>query len=214
MEKFSLYNSLAILLPGSLPVFVLEILIKNSGNESLVTGSGFIDVAMLITASVFCGVMIHILSFKMLTVYKKIGIYTPICKIFKRSEYYAVMRDFFEEKCKERFNFANDDEFCMDSNCDTFYDWMYYTLEVEDKIAVSKSFQSFYYFFRNFFTMALLIQMLIFVYNVFYGCLVKQNIIIYSMLFILFFSWYAAVWYRKNMVRKVFWTYYVLRNNL
>jgi len=93
-------------------------------------------------------------------------------------------------------------------------------LEANKQINVPKNFQSFYFFFRNFFTLGLLVLTLTIVvyiidllYQPFHLETVKYIYLIVVSVFVIIVSIIAANWNRKMMVKRMFWTYYSLYKN-
>lgn len=104
---------------------------------------------------------------------------------------------------------------------DEFYDRAYYELEYLNKIDVAKTFQSFYFFFRQLATAFLMIIALmipISVVSIFWHwrdiepnfCL--QFWLFAGMLLAMILSVGHARWYRRNMVLKLYWTYFTHLN--
>jgi hypothetical protein len=101
---------------------------------------------------------------------------------------------------------------------DKFYSKAYYQLEYLEKISVPKTFQSFYFFFRQLATGLLLVIVLLFIlsiiswFNVFN--LHQPNFQIIPWLWFGLISTFLlsvshARWYRSRMVFKLYWHYYI-----
>lgn len=212
MSKFSLYFIMSVLLPGSFPVFVFLLLFKDVTLP--VNDSELLTLCLYLIAAVFLGVLIHTIGDVLLKFYRAIGIHYPIYSIYSKLKLPGIIQIFFEDTCKKHFDKDKTEKGCMKNNCSKLYDWMYYTLEAEEKIEAAKSFQSFYYFFRNFFTMAVLLIIPVMIINIRMSWPKNESIIFFALLFILISSYWFARLYRKKMVEKMFWTFFALRNKL
>ena len=103
-----------------------------------------------------------------------------------------------------------------------YYDWTfdfaYYYLEVNDKISQAKSFQSFYFLFRNLFVMSM-VHFVILALLVLVSFAKPQFSILnwdtlYMVLLLVVLTWLIVVvtnWLRGKMIDRVLWSYYVDR---
>ena len=103
-----------------------------------------------------------------------------------------------------------------------YYDLMYYELEHFDKISYAKTFQSFYFFFRQLvtvFSTILLISIGIYLFRNLlrleywadHYCFIIKFVV--GCLLMIFTCVQLAKWYSKRMVLKMYWAYYSFLNN-
>ena len=191
MEKFTVFDLLSLLLPGVFLVFILRLLLKYYNlvpfelTDQL--SSKLTDFGVSLLFSVVLGGLAYYLAdkFKKSFLFKKIlKIYTPIGMIIFSMK--NVEHNFFEilnKKSIEIFGkkiFLTKDEFKNHHNSDKeeliklqgrFYSLAYYDLQYCDKIDYPRTYQSFYYFFRQIITSIIILTpvlayTLIFRYNI------------------------------------------------
>lgn len=137
-----------------------------------------------------------------------IPIHTDLEKIYNTSKSLVPIKPFFEEKMTALALKGSDK-----SHFDFLWSTIYFELEATNSITPSKDFQSFYFFFRNFFTLGFFLFLVIGV-SIFINGFSDQYIpllIANSIMIVL--SIPAGEWNRKKMVERIFWTYYSLHNN-
>ena len=219
MSKLSLYSLLAVLLPGALFSFLINIILIDSGIDiiNLSNNNTSTNLALFLCASIFFGGLIHMLTMKMVNqkkynLYAKLGMYQNVINIYTKSSEMAFTQPFFKNLCKTRFNNTHEDS--LEQEGEKLYNWMYYSLEVNNNISIPKAFQSFYFFFRNLFTTCLLLLIPITSALLFNPLKTKYIIITVALLITATISVWLAIWYRKNMVQKMFWSYFSLKNPL
>lgn len=217
MEKLSLYEILSFVVPGYV---LLEL--------SKWFGSFFIDANFKLDESLsnsllqfiialFLGIIIHVLTFK---IFMKIKWYKDL--IYKSVQKISVENDFIQKAIpflnehyiahrKHTEKPVNENE--AENN---LFDYAYYYLEINDKIAAAKSFQSLYFLFRNFFTITLfflpisVITILILYTQNYCCCLQRTALTAFILLIIIaFILVYIGRWLREKTVEKVIWSYYV-----
>ena len=93
---------------------------------------------------------------------------------------------------------------------DFIWSTIYYELEAKEQISSPKTFQSFYFFFRNFFTIGVLLLIpAAFSFKVI-GFNIEYLMLITTIITSILLSIYAGRWYRAKMVERLLWTYYSL----
>jgi hypothetical protein len=213
MEKLSLYDLLSVLLPGALLTLFIEFIAMDYGLDlkSLKFNQYFI-LTIFLSSSIFLGSLINILTRVFFKFYRKIGLYTSVFKIYNKSKSLNQIQYYFDDMLKK----INPKHLTTDTKhqrIENLWSEIYYELEATEKIKTPKAFQSFYFFFRNFFTLGiilfipLIIQNLLFWFSIKYAVLFGINIIG------IFISLFAGKWYRERMVERMFWTYYSLHKN-
>jgi len=206
MEKLSLYDFLSVLLPGSLLTLFLLFFVRDLGVDfKQIELNQYFSLMVFLSFSIFLGSIINILTRSLLDKpYKAIGLYEPISKIYSKFSKGKLLEPYYEEMMNK---LSPEKDF--DEKIEDVWAKIYYTLEANNKIAVPKSFQSFYFFFRNFFTLGLLLL----IPAVIMLCYYQFNYYLYTLILtilIMVLSIFSAKWNRKKMVERMFWTYYVL----
>ena len=208
MEKISLYDLLSILLPGAILTLAIEVMATDFGLKiNNLEINNYFKLTLFLSFSIFIGSFINILTRKSLKIYKKIGLYTPLKTIYKSSTEIELIKPFLKKKMN---SLAFDSK---EEKLEQLWSVVYYELEATGKISSPKAFQSFYFFFRNFFTLGvillalLIIQMSVICFSPKYIFLCSINILG------IFLSISAARWNRVKMVERMFWTYYSLNKN-
>lgn len=214
MEKLSLYDFLSVLLPGALLTLFIEVLASDLGLE--IKGlkiNQYFRLTLFLTSAIFLGSLINISTRFFFKFYRKINLFTSIIDIYTKSKSLKYIRYYFDDILIDtQIPQLNTDN--SNANIENLWNEIYYELEATDKIKVPKSFQSFYFFFRNFFTLGMIlfpVLTFLFIYN---RCAINK----YTLLFIiniigLLISLYVGKWYRGRMVERMFWTYYSLHKN-
>lgn len=205
MEKLSLYNLLSVLLPGALLTFVIKIILESHGLGMIsLKDQDYFSLVIYVSSSLFLGSLINILGIKFLPVLKFFGLYDSVQNIFENNEQTNTIKSFVLAEV-QKIDEVNDYK-----KYESLWALMYYELEAIDKIGIPKDFQSFYFFFRNFFTLGLILflpllfQMIYFWDNDLYKSLFISSVIG------AFLSIISGKWNRKKMVERMFWTYYSL----
>jgi hypothetical protein len=217
MEKLSLYELLSFVVPG----FVLLELSKWFG-------SFFIDVNIKLDESLsnsllqfvialFLGIIIHVLTFKIflnIKWYKKM-IYKSLQKISVENEFIQraipYLNEHYISNRKHNEKPVNENE--AENN---LFDYAYCYLEINDKIAAAKSFQSLYFLFRNIFTINLIyLPISVFTILILYTqnyCCCKQRTALTALILLIIIAFvlvFIGRWLREKTVEKVIWSYYV-----
>jgi len=226
MEKISLYDLLSILLPGAIFTLFIEFLFfQFNWHIDNYEVNEYFKLTIFLSSSIFFGSIINIFTRAMLNgFYKKISLYTPMYKIFKKifTKDTILAKKYFDVKLVEIGNKLGDTNIEIDNLDDKTYhkyievlwDEIYFELESNNKIKVAKDFQSFYFFFRNFFTLGLLLLFVLIVLTiVWYN---TKHVFAYLLGFdviMMILSIISAKWNRKQMAKRLFWTYYSLHKN-
>jgi hypothetical protein len=162
---------------------------------------------LLAIIAIFLGAMVHILSFKILKVYRIIGLYKSTFNIYKESDHLSPIKKTIEQNVRIKFGKSETDSI-NEKEFGLFYDIVYYKLEAMDKIETARSFQSFYFFFRNFFLTSLIAIIILMAYSIICALPPFFWELLCAIVFMLLVSWYAAIWYRVKMTEKMLWAYY------
>jgi len=206
MEKISLYDLLSILLPGSLLTLFIEMMSKdlNFGFENIEL-SYYFSLTVFLSSAIFLGSIINILTRKLLKFYKRIGLYKPLHKIYKQIHKDSEIISYYDslmDKYPKKYSF--------EEKIIHIWDKIYYKLEANEKIAVPKTFQSFYFFFRNFFTLSLILLIPVIFMIIYKWFTLKYTIILIVIFVSAPLNIFAGNWNRTKMVVRMFWTYYSL----
>lgn len=220
MDKLSLYEILSFFIPGFILIKIIEVYYHAvfHFNKLFFTECNFSESIMFLTLSLFVGIIIHVLSFRILNSpllkwYNKL-IYKPVPEIIKKSKFIEKPIDFLNSEYKR---IRKHDEVKNDNYEKHLFDFAYYYLEINNKISPAKSFQSLYFWFRNMFTINLFlfpISIIIYIIaQVKYDSrsqITSLEIIILSIILgVLIVP--IANWLRKKLVERVLWSYYIER---
>jgi len=231
MEKFSLYDLLAVLFPGIIFLFMLNVIreLFCLFPTYQLTDSW----ELLIVLAVLTGGVIYVISFLLTSRlkwwYKITGIYQHISGLYQTSDIHETIGSelnkranewygndiFFSKSDYNQFSESQKAEVCKLQ--DNFYDRMYYELDYAGKLTTPKSFQSFYLFFRNVFvasSISIFVLVMLYLVN-----LIPQFrfstpdcgdtiITTIAFIFIFFCSNFIARWYRKRTIQKMYWFFY------
>lgn len=236
MEKFSLYDLLGLLLPGVLFLHFLGILNSLFVETDLILPDSNLGLGAYICFSIIFGASLYSASFYLIQripIYSEI-LYKPTGTIYMHD--YA-LRSQLDIKLNETslawfgkaiFVSLNEETASSKAEQDLlckmredFYDRMYYTLELSKNNEHPKTFQSFYFFFRQLVLACIIILLFS---AVLYG-LSRLNVLsllkpeweslsgfISLIILILATSILLARWYRKRMVEKMYWSFFIYLN--
>ena len=212
MEKISLYDLLSILLPGAIFTLFIEFMFfQFNWHIDNYEVNEYFKLTIFLSSSIFFGSIINILTRALLDkYYKKTWLYKPIPDIYKKlySDENLPIVKFFTKKLNE----IEDNNF--NNKIESLWDEIYFELESNNKIKTAKDFQSFYFFFRNFFTLGLLLFLVLIVLTI--GWYHTKSVFAYLLGFdviMMILSIISAKWNRKQMAKRLFWTYYSLHKN-
>lgn len=237
MEKFSIYDLLGLFLPGFVFVYLINALAiiyqvpfhLNSNGDTWK-----IEISIYFALSLVFGAVLYAVNFwlvrqnwfnkptqmyrKVAELYQQIGnrpmkmnkVLNRKAKAWFDEPIFYTNTEWDEKTVAERERITNLHE--------EFYDRAYYELEYLGKIDVAKTFQSFYYFFRQLTTALLVIIALTILATAISVCLwlfcnkqqcfLHQAFLFGGLVFILILSVGHARWYRKTMVLKLYWAYF------
>lgn len=236
MEKFSLYDLLAVLFPGAVGLYMIDAVRKLYGlcpNYSLTD-----KWEVVVILAVLVGGLIYRFSFLLTHRFKWFYQYTrlfrPVSELYLSGHLHAVAGEVLNRQAQHwygrdiYFSQAEYDallpairEKC-DSLQDEFYDRMYYQLEFDNKLSTPKAFQSFYLFFRNVFLASILaMKLLLLLYLLHFvpGCTIVPAPLFsllqaaFLLVIIQFSTLVVARWYRQRMVLKMYWYFYIYLEN-
>jgi hypothetical protein len=161
-----------------------------------------------LSSSLFLGSILNILTRYLLKFYIKIWLYTPIYIIYDKVVLLKQIKPFINQKIEQLYGEITNENIVL------FWSEVYFELEATQKINTSKAYQSFYYFFRNFFTLSVILFIPL-LFQLFLNDFSVNHLLFFSINFSsIFFSLFAARWNREKMVERVFWTYYSLNKNI
>jgi hypothetical protein len=216
MQKLSLYDLLSVLLPGAILTLVIEFIGLNFGIEvSSSDLNEYFTLTLFLSSSIFLGSIINISTRNLLNLYKFIGLYTPLSQIYSKSLGLVHIKPFFQNILDSfTIDFSKNDNDSIENiekrKLEHLWSIIYYELEAKEDIGAPKAFQSFYFFFRNFFTLGIILffPLLFLMINKHYE---EQYLLffVFNLISILL-SIPAARWNRKQMTERMFWTYYSL----
>ncbi|OFX35904.1 MAG: hypothetical protein A2X08_00010 [Bacteroidetes bacterium GWA2_32_17] len=221
MEKFSFYEILSFLIPRFILVTVILLYQQLVfGCHPLISIEGkFGENILLICLSLFAGVLVHVFTFGLLKKNKwvKYIIMPSVQKISMQNKFIKKTIPFLNEEYKT-LRKHNDEAVKKDEAEENLFDFAYYYLEVNNKIAPSKNFQSLYFWFRNMFVISLFLIpvsiaiMAITLCNC-YTYEQRENAIwiLIINLIMLFIIIPTARWLREKYIDKILWSYYVER---
>lgn len=211
MEKISLYDFLSVLLPGALLTLAIKTTIPDAylGIEKIKLNNYFL-LTVFLSMALFLGSCINVLTRNLLDLYKRFGIHTPLKKIYdEKLNDLAIIKPFFTQMMQS----LDIESTSENVRFYALWDIIYFELESTNTIAPSKAFQSFYFFFRNFFTLGFFLFLLMGISMLMHGFSTKYIPLIITNLTMIFLSILAGEWNRKKMVERIFWTYYSLHKN-
>lgn len=211
MEKISLYDLLTILLPGALLTLIIQLIFKDLGLKFVgLEVDQYFALTIFLSSSIFLGSSLNFLTEKLLSKLRKVGLFTEIETLYPKIKQTPDFVNFYNTMVKNdllRLKAAERHEVFEE-----LWSKIYYYLEANEKITTPKAFQSFYFFFRNFFILGFLLiipfGVLIFVFSS------PEKYILLSIINLLavILSIYAGRWNRFKMVERMFWTYYMLKS--
>ncbi|MCG8412499.1 MAG: CRISPR-associated protein Csx27 [Bacteroidales bacterium] len=235
MDKFSLYDLLGLLLPGTFFLFLSSLITQKSEfiyiyNIDIPVLFGNFNWIIILCFALMLGAVLYSANFYFIDKkwYNQIfGMYKHVAYLFFEIRYTdKTMFDVFNKKSTEWYNkqiFITQNDYnllSMDKQNEIkkyhseFYDRMYYELEYLNKNDHSKTFHSFYFFFRQIALacIILLLSILIIITLQFIFRLrpTTQHLIPIAIFLIgiLIISIFLARWYRKRKVYKMYWTYF------
>lgn len=235
MGKFSLYDLLGLLLPGVLFLFFTYAISNIYGlpPEFLGPLNWQVNIGISLCFALIIGAMLYTANFYLVkkSCYNRLlGMCKHVTVLYLKMKFlHQLMNKTLNEKADEWyaknifFSKADFDILPKDKQKeiedlqDEFYDRMYYELEYHGKIEHAKTFQSFYFFFRQT-ALACIILLLLAIFLFALHFIPSLHLIKPDtcnslwlgglLFFILFVSARLAQWYRKQMVMKMYWAYF------
>lgn len=215
-EKISLFDFLTIVLPGGMLTLAASFIINGTDISWVNTDlNEFYTFIIVLSSSLFLGTFINYLTEIMLPVIRIFGLYKPIAKIYGNLQSITTFGEFYDKMFDEaalKLKLKSNREPTFHQKVEYVWNQIYFYLEVNDKNSVPKAHQSYYFFFRNFFT-AGLIMLITFIVLIFVSDQSTQ-FIHYSIMDLctIILCILAGSWHRKRMVLRMFWNYYALKN--
>jgi hypothetical protein len=213
MEKVPFFDLLTILLPGALLTIVIQLFTNEFSIDLLdIETNQYFALTVFLSSSIFLGSLLGFISEQLLPVLRRVGLYTPIAKLYPKMQKIDIVSGFYG-KMMEKIESDSEVELSFHEKIERVWTQIYFYLEANEKIGTPKSFQSFYFFFRNFFTMCLILLLPLCILIYFSGQ--NDNYILLSIInvFAIILSILAGRWNRKKMVDRVFWIYFSLKNS-
>lgn len=214
MEKLSLYDLLSFLLPGAVAATLLYFGFLENQHFDFSKINDQLASVIFIAVSFFIGSIIHfafdIKPFKVLI--RILGLYEKIPDIYYQNkiELKSYVKETFIEDLKQFEKYGIKD----DSNkIEHLWSKIYYKLEAEEKITTPKSFQSFYFFFRNIASICIITIVVAAIMVIIKGISDTRIITLVIAFIVLVLSILAGRMHRRKMVDRMFWTYYSLYKN-
>lgn len=220
MDKFSLYEFLSFVVPGFIALQIVEFYNSSVFEQANLLNfeSDIQESFVLFCLSLFAGIFIHIITFKLIKYkwYKQI-IYKPIQDISLKVEEIKKIMPFLNEEYNKIKKHEEKDIKGKDT-APNIFDFAYYFLETNNKITPAKNFQSLYFWFRNMFTLILItigITLLLCIGSFFIEEILDKTTVLFwfltKIIAITIIVVPIANWLREKMVTKIFWSYYVER---
>jgi len=213
MEKLSLYDLLSVLLPGALLTLFIEVVATDYGLDlNSLKINQYFRLTIFLTSSIFLGSLVNIITRILFKIYRKIGLFTSVYKIYKKSKNLKQIHAFFDKMMQaiDKRHLKKDSKH---ERIEYLWNEIYYELEATDKIKTPKAFQSFYFFFRNFFTLGLILLLFLPILVAIKWVSIKYTLLLGVNILGIIMSSFAGKWYRERMVERMFWTYYSLNKN-
>lgn len=241
MDKFSIYELFSFIIPGYLAAKIIEYYLRFYGLRMLFPMEGKLeDNLLMLVVSIILGVAIHVLTFKIIGMenlaWLKSWIFKPeaeyiknsgvllmiipaVTTLYKNEKNHNDSKSVFHIKLTEKDKDGIEKENMVEYNyLKHTFDFAYYYLEVNDKITQAKSFQSFYFLFRNLFVMSMvhfvILAMLVLVSFAKPEYSILNWNTLYLVLLLVGLTWLIVVvtnWLRGKMIDRVLWSYYVDR---
>jgi hypothetical protein len=242
MEKVSINDLLSLLLPGLFlflsgglvnnycPHYFHKTFqqLFGIGHES-----EFFNTIFFLLVSIVCGAFVHGVTYyfirdKHLKIYNRFtGLFQKTGIIFAGLYGMQHYTPFFDADCQKVFNvpFINPavktekEKETLLQQQGAYFDYMFYYLTAQGKMSEARSNQNFYFLFRNLFTVNVLIIMSCLILSLVFVSLKGWSAVQPLALIALSYALLAYIvfaplgrWYRKRMVRNLFFQYYMLRN--
>ncbi|MBX2907970.1 MAG: hypothetical protein KF744_18130 [Taibaiella sp.] len=241
MEKVSINDLLSLLLPG-LFLFVSGMLLNDlcphyfivdlhnvlsTVKESDVFSTIFFLLVCIICGAVVQGVTYFFISSHTQVWYNRLtGLYTSPGHLFCRMVKLHSFIGFYNRDCMRVFNHSYNTSPAVPvtgelaiKKQDDYFDYIYYYMVTHNKIDESRSQQNFYFLFRNLFTVCALMSVcaifLFATFSLLRGAATWRLLATGIAYLVVGYAVFVplARWYRKRMVQRLFYQYYILRNS-
>lgn len=219
MDKLSLYEILSFVVPG----FILTAIINCYSiyvfeGEQIIATNDIGDSLLLLCLSLLLGIIIHFIT---VNVFKWKWYTNLISQPIQSIQYDSFTKQalpFLNKEYEKIKQHQSEKDYPDDIPAENLFDFAYYYLEANDKIIPAKNFQSIYFWFRNLFTICIIlfpISLIIVIYvyckndslnSVGYAITISLVTIISGCIIIP-----IARWLRVKMADRVFGSYYVER---
>lgn len=220
MDKLSIYEILSFVVPGFVAIEITNLYsVHVFGAAALFTTDNIGDSLKLFCASLFLGVVIHVLTFKLFFRWEwYVNKVFPKTQEIKYTGFTRQIIPFLNKEYERIKQHGTDKKFDENVPAENLFDFAYFYLEANDKIASAKNFQSIYFWFRNLFTICLIllpVSTVILIYTAvatFDSVSVKNAALMIGITLIAMFVIVpVARWLRIKMVDRVFGGYYAER---
>lgn len=240
MDKFSLYDLLGLLLPGVILVWMVNLLNSFYGflPFPIIPADWTVGIWILLCLALIAGAMLYAVNFWLVEkgkIYLKLtGIYKPVADLYlEMHPLHQIMNGALNYKARKWYNreiffdadvfngFGLPEQEQLKALQDKYYDRMYYELDYHGKMEQAKTFQSFYFFFRQLVSVCWLLailSVLLQLVSLIPASGLKQppaDWLVWLIIFLLAMlclSVAMARWYRKRMVKKMYWAYFTHLN--
>lgn len=240
MDKFSLYDFLGLVLPGALFIFLIQTISFQFEFLNCIFPVLRPEILLLLflCISIMAGAILFVLNFhlvnKMKLYHRITGMYKHVADIyFNLGFMHKIMNESFNTKTQEWLNHdayfsksdynskSDDEKKLIKEMQDEAYDRMYYELEYKNVDSSVKTPQSFYFFFRQSalaFIFLIIYLIILFLLSILDTPTIKMpelsNIILLLIVLVIGYSSSVllAIWFRKRMVLKLYWTYFTHLN--
>ncbi len=237
MDKFSIYDLLGLILPGAVLIFLLNTIRMIFG---IFPKYNFTDNwEIIVLFSIILGAILYMMGFILVNKTKWFpqffGVYKSTGELYmEMTELHNTMNKQLNKRATEWYGkpiFPDIESYTLLPKKEkeklshlhgNFYERMYYELDYNEKLSIPKSFQGFYFFFRQLIiatSISIVVLMVCFAMS-FFNWWSADTISLYEfigyfvflVIVILLFTWLAR-WYRKRMVTKMYWYFYMHINS-
>jgi len=226
MDKFSVYELLSFFIPGYISAKIMEYYFKLFEIKLPdATAININDNILILVMAVFLGIIVHFLTFKLQSkssLFQKAVYPKEITYITNNSVLLMILPAITDYYSKDKKHDDKSESILNGADklsySEFMFDFSYYYLEVQDKITQAKNFQSFYFLFRNLFTISLLhfvalgILLIADIFITRFDIINMNTILLLFMLIVLtFLIAYLTRILRGKTISKVLWSYYLDR---
>jgi len=243
MEKLSVNDILALLLPGLFSLFCVTIIGNTmpfcigqpfTGGWNYFVENEFLNTSFFLLLAIVAGAIVQRINAFIINqkwYNPKEGLYKRTGLIFSDIRMLQHWLTFYNADCKKIFGYRYDgtdipeeDETkkknrTIDVQGD-YFDYVFYAMMGQEKNAEARAQQNFYFFFRSLFTVSALAataaSAIALIGLIKSGWQSSKMVIAVSLLLALFAYLVCrplGVWYRKRMVRVLFYQYYIEKND-